>query len=281
MSIKKHRGQAISETIISMSALVVFFLSASTFYVLNQGTVNAAMASRLSIWYQSLYGVGSGLTDVQVNAMAADLVGKVYVEQRHDFSARRSMTSCDTDVDCFVFGRIGAGGGWQHGVTTDALPSVSPTYAYPDSHSTDFANFVGLGNVGINSQQVSIPINPRLSLLEENKLTGSFADYGDPDRGDSGHLKWRFAPPSGGFKITRKAALLSNAFVPVNDEAFQQTISGIASDGAPLAVFEPFRGALQSVGFDEIAPTFATDGMLTTPAKQSTVLPEELGVYVE
>lgn len=283
MTGKKQQGQALTETIVSMSALVIFFLWASTFYLLNQSTIDATMGARLSVWYQSLFGSASGLTSEQLKERASEMVGDVYVNKQHDISRRMTASNCAENPDCYVVGTLRSGV-WHHGVETVAGATISPTFTYPSSRSSSFARRLGLDTedspTSIKSEVVSIPVNPNLSLLEGTRLTGSFADYGDADNVEySGYSVQRFEQPATDFKVSRRAALLSNTgvMVPDNDEQFQTFIGDLSADGAPLSVFEPWRATM--AGFDEIDPTLRSDGLSTVPADQSTILPTELGVY--
>ncbi len=248
------KGQAMIEALVSISALGVIFLASATLYQIMQADLDANKAARVAAWHGVLY---QGDTEEDFNAAVRDnLRDTGLVDEVRDLinHGTESLVGSVDDVE------------FLH-------ENVDPTYTYPSNRSSYIANRAGLNENRVADVSVSIPLK-NAEIFETFTPTGitsysttaSAAPY-DPVAG------------SYRFHVKARAALLSNGFVPMSETEFTESISNIAADGSPMALFEPLSGGLNLLGFDEIDAARGDDGLSTVATEQSRVLPPQMGTF--
>lgn len=253
--IKKHTGgQAIAEALVSISALGVILLASATLYQIMQADVDATKAARVAAWHGVLY---QGDTEENFEGLVREnLRATGLVEDVPDLM-NNGAESLVGPVDEVEFSH----------------QTVDPTYTYPSNRSSLIANRAGLNQNRVSGISVSIPLKSAEifdiyspTSLSSHTTTPTSLPYDAIDGSYRHHVK-------------AKAALLSNGFVPMSENEFTDSISRISADGAPATYFEPLRGGLSLLGFDEVDAAMGDDGLSTVAEEQSRVLPAQLGTF--
>lgn len=253
------RGQALSETIISVGALGSLLLASGALYQLFQADITANKVARMAAWHGTLY---QGESNEQFEQRVTNNVRSTLM--RTDRPVRDVMNS---DAPALV------------GSPDDIAfrhESIDPTFVYPSNRSTYIANMAGLNENRVSGVSISIPLADTADVF---KIVTASRLY-TFDRSDQ---PLPYDPIDGGYRfhVKASAALLSNGFVPMNEEQFGNAIANISADGGPMRTFEPLRQGLSFVGFEEMDATLGSAGTSTVAESQSEVLPAELGTFVE
>lgn len=251
------KGQALAETMIAGAVLGSVLLASVTLYQIMQADITANKAARLATWHGVLY---QGLT--------TDEMEDKYAENIEETLMHRSVRDVmDNNAENLV-------GDAQN--IRYAYSDVSPTFSYPSNRSTFIANRAGLNNNTVSGVSLSIPLNNDAEIF---KLVDA-RSYAVSDTVDQ-PIPYDAIADEYRFHVKAKAALLSNGFVPMNEEGFTDAISRISADGNPMTYFQIWRAPLDFFGFDEIDPAMGEAGLSTVAQDQSRVLPPELGTFIE
>lgn len=250
----KNGGQAIAEALVSISALGIILLASASLYQIMQADIDATKSARVAAWHGVLY---QGDTEesyeelVRDNLRTTGLVEEVRDIMNH---GAESMVGSVRDVQ------------FTHN-------PVDPTYVYPSNRSSLIANRAGLNNNRISGISVSIPLK-NAEIFDVFNPTG-ITSY------TTTATALPFDAIDGSYRrhVKAKAALLSNGFVPLSENEFTDSISRISADGAPATYFEPLRGGLSLLGFEEVDAAMGEEGLSTVAQEQSRVLPAQLGTF--
>lgn len=253
------KGQAISETLISIGALCSILLASGALYQILRADITANKVARVAAWHGTLY---QGETEEQFEARVIDNVRATLMTAERPI---RDLMNHDAEdlagsPDDIAF---------RH-------HSTDPTYIYPSNRSSYIANMAGLNQNRVSGVSISIPLADNAEIFKVVNPTNYIA-YTTTDN------PLPYDPIEGGhrFHVKANAALLSNGFVPMNEAEFGNAISRISADGTPMSYFEPLRRGLSLIGFREVDAALGPDGLSTVAEEQSRVLPAELGTFVE
>lgn len=251
---RTRSGQAIVEALVSISALGIILLASASLYQIMQADLDANKAARVAAWHGVLY---QGDTEDDFNSIVREnLEDTGLVDEVRDL-INNGTDSMVGPVDEVSF---------RH-------ENVDPTYTYPSNRSSYIANRAGLNQNRVADVSVSIPLKD--AEIFEIYTPTSVASY------ETAAVSAPYDPidDSYRFHVKARAALLSNGFVPMGETEFTESIAHISADGAPMSVFEPLRGGLNVLGFDEIDAAMGDDGLSTVATEQSRVLPPQLGTF--
>lgn len=271
--ITNSKGQAIAETVVTVSVIgMILFASVSLYQLLN-ADLNANKAARLAVWHGVLY---QGLNDQEM-------------EEKYRSNINGTLLS-DADDQRELIGRTSTGRERIYGssdIEFETLAS-SPTYAFPSNRSSFIGNLAGLNQNSISTIKLSIPLGDLLVTKNTDSAardrSSAFCPIDEGYDSCSGRLV-EVAPPydpiadSYRLNLRGQAALLSNGFVPSNEAAFGDAIGNVASDGWAMTYFEVFRGPLAFLGFEEADLVVDEEGLSTVAEDQSRVLPTQLGTF--
>lgn len=254
---KTSKGQAITETLVSIGALCSLLLASGALYSILQADVTATKAARVAAWHGVLY---QGETQEEFDNRVRDNLASTLM-------SRDIRDVMDNNAENLVGGTSDIA--FRH-------DEVSPTYTYPSNRSSYIANQAGLNQNRVSGVSVSIPFADNAEIFKQVNPTSYFA-YETTDQ------PLPYDPVEGGYRyhVKATAALLSNGFVPLSEANFTNAISNISADGTPMTYFEVWRGGLDFFGFDEIDPAMGPDGLSTVAEDQSRVLPTQLGTFVD
>jgi hypothetical protein len=251
---RTQTGQAIAESLVSISALGVILFASATLYQIMQADLDANKSARVAAWHGVLY---QGETEENFNAIVRDNLEDTGLV--HDV---RDLINSGTDsmvgsVDEVAF---------RH-------ENIDPTYTYPSNRSSFIASRAGLNQNRVAEVSVSIPLKD--AEIFESYTPTSVTSY----ETSPVSAPYDAIDDSYRFHVKARAALLSNGFVPMGESEFTESIAQISADGAPMSVFEPLRGGLNVLGFDEIDAAMGDNGLSTVATEQSRVLPPQLGTF--
>jgi hypothetical protein len=250
----QSKGQAMIEAMVSISALGIILLASATLYQIMQADLDASKSARVAAWHGVLY---QGETEEAYNNLVrANLRDTGLVDEVRDLinNGADSLVGSVDDVE------------FMH-------ENVDPTYTYPSNRSSYVANRAGLNENRVADVSVSIPLKD--AEIFETFTPTSVASY----ETSPGSVPYDPVAGSYRFHVKARAALLSNGFVPMSEAEFTESISNIAADGSPMALFEPLSGGLNLLGFDEIDAARGDDGLSTVATEQSRVLPPQMGTF--
>lgn len=258
MNMKSVKGQAIAEALISFAMLSSVLLASASLYQIMQADITANKAARVAAWHGTLY---QGLTPAQIDQKYRANIGETLMN-------RTINDANDFSGDPLVGGQADL---------AFSQSNTSPTYIYPSNRSSGLASTAGLNQNQISSVSISIPLKAEAEIFKVTEPISYVLNDLDDEP-----LPFDAIAQTYQFHVKGKGTLLSNGFVPLNEEGFHQAISNIAADGQPMTYFEVWRTPMRTaLGLRELDEAIGPNGLSTVATDQSRVLPSQLGTFVE
>jgi hypothetical protein len=266
MSTLQHaqRGQAVSEALIALPALVFFIMASVSLYGLMAGDVDASKSARLAAEHGILYQEGSGMTRQGINSkIEENLSETILARDRLDWTGR----AADRAKPLIAAVKPGDG---QLAIKTSDLGSSTGAY---QSASAAVASRAGLDNTNLSGIAISIPVNSDSRLMGLVKPVSYYGQdverVGAPTDPVSGKTR---------YYVQGKAAMLTNGYTPANEQEFRDGIRSLSADGNAMKFFQGLAPALAGP-LNEVENAIGDANRITVASDQSTVLPSQLAQF--
>ena len=269
------KGQAVSEFIAVAAVLVPLLLLVASFANLLDVNTTATKASRFYAWEQTIYSTNQGLSSSEINDRIKENMDELLLDidskKWSDFATggERTANNLPSLVDKSL------------GVAFKSERVGSPTANFIGVHSTSIGRRAGLNADTLMAPSISIPIDANNSLLKIveviNFRENNYQNHATPYDEIAGQSR---------FHIEASAPMITDGWVPEDEDSFTEAIVQLSRGGNTLGIFENPLGLGSSVisnllQFEEMELGRGTDGLGVVSGKQSELLPSDLGDFVE